>query len=113
MALRARNASPRGRATLNPQNTCHGPRPGPKLAHWVRAGPRVPRSREHEERPAAGREKNAEGPKNTFICIYEVYTYDVVKKKGKQKKNVNGFAGAHGNRVPNFRVYLRKNGVDV
>ena len=32
MALRARNASPSGRATLNPQSTCHGPRPGPKLA---------------------------------------------------------------------------------
>ena len=38
MALRARNASPRGRATLNTQSTCHGPRPGPKLAHGVRAG---------------------------------------------------------------------------
>ena len=38
MALRARNASPGGRATLNPQSTCHGPRPGPKLAYWVRAG---------------------------------------------------------------------------
>ena len=38
MALRARNASPSGRVTLNPQSTCHGPRPGPKLAYWVRAG---------------------------------------------------------------------------
>ena len=37
MALRARNASPSGRATFNPQSTCHGPRPGPKLAHGVRA----------------------------------------------------------------------------
>ena len=36
MALRARNASPSGRATLNPQSTCHGPPPGPKLAHGVR-----------------------------------------------------------------------------
>ena len=38
MALRARNASPSGRATFNPQSTCHGARPGPKLAHGVRAG---------------------------------------------------------------------------
>ena len=38
MALRARNASPSRRSTLNPQSTCHGPRPGPKLAYWVRAG---------------------------------------------------------------------------
>ena len=38
MALRARNPSPRGRATLNPQSTCHRPRPGPKLACGVRAG---------------------------------------------------------------------------
>ena len=38
MALRARNASPSGRATFNPQSTCHGPRPGPKLGYWVRAG---------------------------------------------------------------------------
>ena len=37
IALRARNASPSGRASFNPQSTCHGPRPGPKLAYWVRA----------------------------------------------------------------------------
>ena len=30
----------------------------------------MPRSREHEERPAAGREKDAEGPKITFVYIY-------------------------------------------
>ena len=38
MALRARNPSPRGLATLNLQSTCCGPRPGSKLAHGVRAG---------------------------------------------------------------------------
>ena len=38
MALRVRNPSPGGIATLNPQSTCHGPRPGPKLACGVRAG---------------------------------------------------------------------------
>ena len=31
----------------------------------------MPRSREHEKRPAEGREKNAEGPKNTHI--YYIY----------------------------------------
>ena len=31
----------------------------------------VPRSREHEERPAAGREKNADGRKShLYICSY-------------------------------------------
>ena len=29
---------PVGLATLNPQSTWHGPRPGPKLAHGVRSG---------------------------------------------------------------------------
>ena len=38
MALRARNPSPWGLATLTPQSTCHGPRPRPKLARGVRAG---------------------------------------------------------------------------
>ena len=38
MALRARNAPPSGHATFNRPSTCHGPRPGPKLAHGVRAG---------------------------------------------------------------------------
>ena len=38
MALRVRNPSLRGLATLNLQSTCHGPRPGPKLAHGVLVG---------------------------------------------------------------------------
>ena len=38
MALRPRNPSPSSLSTLNPQSTCHGPRPGPKLASGVRAG---------------------------------------------------------------------------
>ena len=38
MALRARNPSPSGLATLNPQSMYHGPQPGPKLACGVRAG---------------------------------------------------------------------------
>ena len=38
MAVCAWSPSPRGLATLNPQSTCHGPRPGPKLARGVRSG---------------------------------------------------------------------------
>ena len=62
MALRARNPSPSGLATLNPQSTCHGPRPGPKLAYGVRAGslhatePRArgkTRGRKRKKRPTA------------------------------------------------------------
>ena len=34
MALRARKASSRLLATLDPQSTCHGPRSGPTLAPW-------------------------------------------------------------------------------
>ena len=35
-----------------------------------RRAPCVPRSREHEKRPAAGREKNAKVPKKTHLYIY-------------------------------------------
>ena len=38
MALRAGNHAPWGLATLNPQSTCHGPRPGPNLAPWCPGG---------------------------------------------------------------------------
>ena len=70
MALRARNPSLSGRATLNPQSTCHGSRPDPNLRVGSGRPPCVPRSREHEERTAAGREKNAEGPKKHTYYIY-------------------------------------------
>ena len=47
---------------------------GPNLRAGSGRAPCVPRSREHEERPAAGRQKNAQGPKNTlYICKY-MYT---------------------------------------
>ena len=36
-------------------------------ASLFRRAPCVPRSREHEKRPAAGRERNADVQKNTFI----------------------------------------------
>ena len=45
---------------------------GPNLRTGSWWAPCVPRSREHEERSAAGRNKNADGPKNhTHIYIYE------------------------------------------
>ena len=34
MALRARNPSPSGRASLNLQSTCHGPRPSVMVRPW-------------------------------------------------------------------------------
>ena len=38
VAVRCLDASQSERATFNPQSTCHGPRPEPKLAYGVRAG---------------------------------------------------------------------------
>ena len=61
MALRARNASPWRRATLNPQSTCHGRRPGSDLRRGVPTGSL--RATEHDKIPAAGRETNADGLK--------------------------------------------------
>ena len=40
---------PSGRATLNPQSTCHGPRPELKLTCWFRAGSLCAMSREHAD----------------------------------------------------------------
>ena len=40
---------------------------GPNLRMRSGRAPCVPRSREHEKRPAAGREKNADGPKNCLL----------------------------------------------
>ena len=55
-------------ATLNPQITCHGARPGPTVAPWCSGGaPCVPRSQEHEKRPVARRGRNADVQKKTFI----------------------------------------------
>ena len=70
MALRARNPSPRGLATLNPQSTCHGPRPAPKLACGVRAG-----SMRATEPRARGKTRGRKGKKcqrvkktHLYIC---------------------------------------------
>ena len=57
-------STPAARATDNGQRS--------KLRLGSDRAPCVPQSREHEERPGAGREKNSEGPKNDFhiyICL--------------------------------------------
>ena len=63
MALRARNPSPSGLVTLNPQSTWHGPRPGPKLVCGVRAGS----LRATEPRAWGKTSRKSKGPKNTHL----------------------------------------------
>ena len=58
--------------TLNPQSTCHGPRPGPTLCAVLYArAPCMSRSREHEKRPRGRKTKKCRHAKNH---IY-IYTY--------------------------------------
>ena len=57
MALRARNLSPSGHATLNPSARAADLGQGLHLHPVSEGSPCVPRSREHAKRPAAGREK--------------------------------------------------------
>ena len=70
MAQRARNTSPWLLANFRDFETPdHVPRisaRAPTCAVVFRRAPCVPRSREHEERPAAGRAKNADAKKNTL-----------------------------------------------
>ena len=73
MALRARNASPRGRATLNPQSTCHGPRPGPNLAHGVRAGSLRATERRAQEKTRGRKRRKCRRAKK------HIYTYRLVQ----------------------------------
>ena len=68
MSLRAQNHSPRVPATLNPQSTCHGPRPGPRRASWCPGGLPICRgaeSRRKDPRPKV--KKMPKSQKNTFI----------------------------------------------
>ena len=68
MALRARNPSPWGLATLTPQSTCHGPRPRPKLARGVRAGSlRATEPRAREKSRGRKRKNGLSAKKHTFI----------------------------------------------
>ena len=43
---------------------------GPNLRTGSGRAPCVPRSREHEKRPAAGRDKNAKGPKEQYTYMH-------------------------------------------
>ena len=70
MALRARNPSPSGLATLNPQSTCHGTRPGSKLAYGVRVGSLRATEPRARGKPRGRKRKNAEGWKITFVYTY-------------------------------------------
>ena len=71
MALRARNSSPSGLATLNPHSTCHGPWPGPKLAEGVWAGS-VRTTEPRARGTTSGRKrKKCRRAKNPHIYIYK------------------------------------------
>ena len=70
MTLRFRNASPMGRATLNPQSSCHEPRPGPELAHGVRAGSL------RATEPRAREKTRGKKIKKTHLFIVIIYIYN-------------------------------------
>ena len=84
MALRARNPSPSGHATLTPGARAADLGQGPNLVAGSGRAPCVLRSRQHGERPAAGREKNAEGPKKHSYIYVKVPLRDAsnVKSQG-------------------------------
>ena len=75
MALRARNPSPSGRATLNPQSTCHRHRPGPKLACGVRAGSLRAAESRVRGKTRGRKRKNADGPKKHVYILRSIYIY--------------------------------------
>ena len=73
MALRARNASPSGRASLNPQSTCHGPRPGSKLAYGVRAGSLCATELRARGKTRGRKRQECRRVKKTHLYVYLVY----------------------------------------
>ena len=58
---------PEGTCHFEPQSTCRGPRPGPKLACGVRAGSLRATEQRAREKTHGRNRKNAEVQKNTFI----------------------------------------------
>ena len=52
----------------------------PNLRAGSERAPCVPQSLQHEERPAAGREKHAEGPSNTFMYIHTRFPFGMCAK---------------------------------
>ena len=67
MALRARNAFPRGRATLNPLRPFHSPRPGPTLAHGIRAGSQRAAEPRKRENTTSRKRKKGQREKKTHL----------------------------------------------
>ena len=79
MALRARNPSPRGLATLKLQSTCHGPRPEPKLACGVRAGSLRATELRARGKTRGRKRKKCRRAKKTHLYIYTcIYAYRVL-----------------------------------
>ena len=69
MALRARNHSPRGLATLNPQGTCHGPRSGPKLTPWDPGGLPACHGAESTRKTRGRKRKKCRSAKKTHLYV--------------------------------------------
>ena len=98
MALRARNSSPWGLATLNPQSTCHGRRPEPTLAAWCSDGlPACHRAESTRKDPRRKRKICPSAKKNTFILSnipVQQYVDDIVTCRYNYfrcRKNVHVF----------------------
>ena len=80
MALRARNASPWGLATLNPQNPCHGGRPGPTYAPWCLGGLPVCHGAERTKKDPRQEEKKMP------VCQKSVFIYsNIAVRRGRVK----------------------------
>ena len=76
MALRARNASPLLLATLNPQSTYQGPRPGPTLAPWCSGGlPACPGAESTRKDPRLEEKEMPMCKKNALIHIIVISIY--------------------------------------
>ena len=77
MALRSRNASLSWRSSLNPESTCHGPRPGPTLAYWVRAGSLRTTEPRARGKTRGRKRKKCRRVKTTHLYTF-IYTYTYI-----------------------------------
>ena len=84
--------------TLTPRTRVTDLGQGPNLRAWSGRAPYVPRSREHEERRAAGRDKNAEGPiKHIYIYTSYIICISIIPRNRYQvccKKQAGRFLQA-------------------
>ena len=69
MALRARNHSPCGLATLNPESACHGRRRGPRLAPWRSGGLPACHGAESTRKTRGRKKEKCRCAKKTFSII--------------------------------------------